>query len=114
MLEIFIIVAVVFFIAVLFYKQANEDFEILQITSARMDELPTLYAERYPIVLSDYALPGLGTESELRKRPAILQMKMGGTTFSGKFTCLELQPCNSKPSAMRYVLKPQYLIWMSI
>ena len=83
MLEIFIIVAVVFFIAVLFYKQANEDFEILQITSARMDELPTLYAERYPIVLSDYALPGLGTESELRKRPAILQMKMGGTTLQG-------------------------------
>ena len=81
MIEILIIVAVVFFIAVLFYKQANEEFEILQITSSRMDELPTLYAERYPIVLSDYGLPGLGTETELRKRPAILQMKMGGTTL---------------------------------
>jgi len=33
MIEILIIVAVVFFIAVLFYKQANEEFEILQITS---------------------------------------------------------------------------------
>jgi len=83
MLEIIIILAVIFFIAVLFYKQANEDFEILQISAERMDELPTLYAERYPIVLSDYSLPGLGTESELRKRPAILQMKMGGTTLQG-------------------------------
>ena len=45
MIEIFIIIAVVFFIAVLFYKQANEQFDILQITADRLEELPTLYAE---------------------------------------------------------------------
>jgi hypothetical protein len=81
MIEVFIIVAVIFFIAVLFYKQANEQFEISQITAARLEELPTLYAERSPIVVSGYPLPGIGTEGELRKRPRILQMKVGQTTL---------------------------------
>jgi hypothetical protein len=74
MIEIFIIVAVVFFIAVLFYKQANEQFDILQITADRLEELPTLYAERSPIVVSGFVPPALGTEAELRKRTNIIQM----------------------------------------
>jgi hypothetical protein len=80
MIEIFIIFGVVFFIAVLFYKQANEQFEILQIGGDRLEELPTLYAERSPIVVSGYeglVSLGLGTETELRKRPNILQMTVG-------------------------------------
>ena len=74
MIEIFIILTVSFFIAVLFYKQANEQFEILQIQAERIQELPTLYADRSPIVVSEYEPPNLGTELELQKRPNILQM----------------------------------------
>jgi hypothetical protein len=76
MLEIFIIFTVLFFIAVLFYKQANEQFEILQIQADRIHELPTLYTDRSPIVISDYQPPNLGTEQELQKRPNILQMSI--------------------------------------
>jgi len=74
MIEFFIILTVLFFIAVLFYKQANEQFEILQIEASRISELPTMYAERYPIVVSNFQPPVLGTEIELQKRPNILQM----------------------------------------
>ena len=76
MIEIFIIATVLFFIAVLFYKQANEQFEILQVPAERIHELPTLYTDRSPIVISDYKPPALGTEEELQKRPNILQMSI--------------------------------------
>ena len=74
MIEVIIIVCIIFFIAVLFYKQANEQFEILQIDAARIDELPTMYGDRSPIVIKGYDTPYLGTESELQKRPNIMQM----------------------------------------
>jgi hypothetical protein len=74
MLEIIIILTVLFFIAVLFYKQANEQFEILQITGERIHELPTMYVDRSPIVVSDFPTPSLGSEEALQKRPSILQM----------------------------------------
>jgi hypothetical protein len=74
MIEIIIILTVLFFIAVLFYKQANEQFEILQIEASRLSELPTMYSDRSPIVVSNFQTPALGTEDELRKRPNILQM----------------------------------------
>jgi len=74
MIEIIIIFTVLFFIAVLFYKQANEQFEILQIEATRLSELPTMYPDRSPIVISNFQPPTLGTEQELRKRPNILDM----------------------------------------
>jgi len=82
MIELFIIAGVVFFIAVLFYKRANEQFDILQIGGDRIEELPTLYAERSPIVVSGYPSPGLGNETELRKRTGTLQMVVGKTKDS--------------------------------
>jgi len=75
-LETIIITGVIFFIAVLFYKQANEQFEILQIEAERLNELPTLYGDKAPIVVSEFKLPSLGTEAELQKRPHILQMSV--------------------------------------
>jgi hypothetical protein len=75
-LEPIIILVVLFFIAVLFYKQGNEQFEILQLEAERISELPTLYADKAPIVVSDFKLPALGTQEELQKRPHILQMSV--------------------------------------
>lgn len=74
MIEFIIIFTVLFFIAVLFYKQANENFEILQVEASRISELPTIYSERTPIVVSNFQPPNLGTESELLKRHTILSM----------------------------------------
>ena len=74
MLEIIIIFTVLFFIAVLFYKQANEKIEILQIQGERIEELPSMYADRSPIVITDFQTPFLGTLEEFQKRPNILQM----------------------------------------
>ncbi len=74
--EIIICIAVMFFISVLFYKQANEQFEILQIESERLEELPTLYDDRSPIVVNNFTPPNLGTAVELQKRAHILQMQV--------------------------------------
>lgn len=70
------ILGVLFVIAVLFYKQGNEQFEILQTEAERLSELPTLYGDKAPIVVSDFKLPTLGTQVELQKRPHILQMSV--------------------------------------
>jgi hypothetical protein len=68
MLEYLLFIIVLFFIAVLFYKQANEEFQILQLEAERLSELPTLYVDRSPIVISGFKTPNLGTEEELKKR----------------------------------------------
>jgi hypothetical protein len=73
-LETIICLGVLFFIAVLFYKQANEQFEILQLDADRFDELPTLYADHSPIVVKNVSVPQLGTHAELYKRPHIYNM----------------------------------------
>lgn len=76
-LEIVVFFSVLLFIAVLFYKQANEQFEILQIDATRISELPTLYQDKSPIVISDYDTPNLGTSEELYKRHSVLQIQTG-------------------------------------
>jgi hypothetical protein len=74
MLEIIAILGVIFFIAVLFYKQANESFEIIQLESDRLSELPTLYSEHAPIVIRGFQVPSLGNHAELSKRQHIMNM----------------------------------------
>jgi hypothetical protein len=73
MIEYLLFAIVLFFIAVLFYKQANEEFQILQLEE-RFSELPTLYAERSPIVMSGFQTPNLGSQEDLGKRPQIMNM----------------------------------------
>jgi len=68
MLEYLLFIIVLFFIGILFYKQANEEFQILQLDADRLSELPTLYVDRSPIVISDFQTPNLGTEEEMAKR----------------------------------------------
>ena len=82
MLEYLLFAIVLFFIGVLFYKQGNEEFQISQLSADRFSELPTLYAERSPIVMSDFQTPNLGSQEDLSKRPQIMGMLVKqGTTF---------------------------------
>jgi len=83
MLEYLLFAIVLFFIGVLFYKQGNEEFQISQLSADRFSELPTLYAERSPIVMSDFQTPNLGSQEDLSKRPQIMGMLVNrGTTFA--------------------------------
>jgi hypothetical protein len=79
MIEYLLFAIVLFFIAVLFYKQANEEFQILQLEE-RFSELPTLYAERSPIVMSGFQTPNLGSQEDLGKRPQIMNMLVNQNT----------------------------------
>lgn len=82
MLEWIAIGVVIFFIAILFYKQANLEIEILQVDGERLigkdidNPLPTLYTDRSPIVVKDYPLPSLGTMKELAKRKTLMSMQV--------------------------------------
>lgn len=69
MIEVIIIISVMLFIAVLFYKQANDTFTILQMDSENKLELPTLYQDKSPIVITNFPTPQLGTMAEIQKRP---------------------------------------------
>lgn len=79
MIEFIFLIAVLYFIAVLFYRDKKDSFEILQLEADRINELPDLYAEKHPIVIRGLALPSLGTYAELKKRPHILQLGVSPT-----------------------------------
>lgn len=83
-IEIIVFLSVLLFIAVLFYKQANEQFEILQIDASRISELPTMYQDKSPIVVTNYSIPNLGTQEELYKRHSIVQMSAGNGITLGQ------------------------------
>jgi hypothetical protein len=70
MLEFLFIVFIAFFIAVLFYKQANEQIQLLQLDAERLREIPNVLAERSPLIVRGYSTPPLGVPSELSKRPS--------------------------------------------
>lgn len=105
MLEIIIIITILFFIAVLFYKQANEEFEVLQIESERLDELPTMYADKSPIVIQGFQTPFLGTYEELQKRPNILQMAVAPG--------MSLATLLSSPALSTFQFKPETASFLS-
>jgi hypothetical protein len=74
MIEFLFLLAVLSFIAVLFYRDSKTSFELLQLEAERIDELPELYSEKHPIVLRGLSFPSLGTYAEMKNRPHILQL----------------------------------------
>ena len=79
MLEYLFLVAAIFCIAVFFYKQANEQLEILQFDADRIADLPTLLSERSPVILRNYTTPALGTIEEVRKQTRLQPLLNRGT-----------------------------------
>ena len=74
MIEFIFLLAVLYFIGVLFYRDTKDSFEILQLEAERLNELPDLYSEKRPIVLRGISFPPLGTYTEMKKRPHVLQL----------------------------------------
>lgn len=57
MIEWFFFAAIVFIVLVIFYKQANEEFTILQCDGTQLATLPSLLSEKYPVVVKQIQVP---------------------------------------------------------
>jgi len=71
MIEYILILAFVFFVAIFFYKQALEDFDILQIESNQLDKLPTLLTEQSFVVVRSLPPVQLWSPQTVKEIPRI-------------------------------------------
>ena len=78
MLEILIFVALIFVIAVLFYKQRRPTMEILQAEETQLDQLSDLLEEQQPLVVRGITPPKGLTQESLQRIPRLAQFNVGG------------------------------------
>ncbi|NBO60667.1 MAG: hypothetical protein EBU82_06820 [Flavobacteriia bacterium] len=84
-LELIFIVAVLFAVFILFYRQAIEQYNILQIESNQVEELPKLLSERTPLVLHDIGQPKLFTPETLKANARLQQFPIGAKQTLGQY-----------------------------
>ena len=84
-LEIIFIVAVLCAVFILFYRQAIEQYNILQIESNQLGELPKLLSERTPLVLHDIGQPKLFTPETLKANNRLQQFPIGAKQTLGQY-----------------------------
>ena len=84
-LEILFIFAVLCAVLILFYRQAIEQYNILQIESEQMEELPKLLGERTPLVLHDIGQPKLFTADALKSNGRLQQFPIGQKQTLGQY-----------------------------
>ena len=85
MIELFVIGLVFVAVLVLFYRQAIEQYNILQIEAAQLGDLPKLLGERTPLVLREIGAPKLFTPDTLKSNARLLQFPLGGSQTLGKY-----------------------------
>lgn len=83
--EIGIILLVLLAVFVLFYRQAIEQYNILQIEASQILELPKLLGERTPLVLHDIGQPKLFTPETLQSNARLQQFPIGGNQTLGQY-----------------------------
>lgn len=83
--EIGIILTVLLAVFVLFYRQAIEQYNILQIEATQLDELPKLVGERTPLVLHDIGQPKLFTPEALKSNTRLQQFPIGQNQTLGQY-----------------------------
>jgi hypothetical protein len=76
MLEILFLVVLTIGLFVLFYRQAIEQYNILQIEASQLSELPKLLNERTPLVLHDIGAPKLFTPDALKANARLQQFPL--------------------------------------
>lgn len=84
-LEICMILAVLIGVLVLFYRQAIEQYNILQIEASQLNDLPKLASERTPLVLHDIGQPKLFTPDVIKANKRLLQFPIGAKQTLGKY-----------------------------
>jgi hypothetical protein len=72
MIEIFVVAVVALAIFIVFYRQAIEQYNILQIESTQVSELPKLLSERTPVVVRSIGPPKLFLPETLQSNPRLL------------------------------------------
>lgn len=83
MIEWFFFLAIVFIVLVIFYKQANEEFTILQCDATQLITLPSLLSEKYPVVVKQIQLPLFFTLDAIQQNQRIqtFPMRESGKTL---------------------------------
>ena len=84
-LEICMIFTVLIGVLVLFYRQAIEQFNILQIEASQLDDLPKLLGERTPLVLHDIGQPKLFTPDAIKANSRLQQFPIGSNQTLGNY-----------------------------
>lgn len=77
MIEIILILAFLFLVAVFFYKQALEEFDVLQIESEQLDQLPKLLSEQSFLVVRSLPRVQLWNPSTVKEIPRIQKAPYG-------------------------------------
>lgn len=71
MLEIVLFLSIALLILLFFYKQSVEEYKLNQISFSQIDTLPTLLAEKSPIVVLDTPNIPFWNFADLKSRPAL-------------------------------------------
>jgi hypothetical protein len=115
MLNILFCLVVILFIAIIFYKQANEEIDILQLDAERIEEVPNLYPELSPIVLKGFPVPALGSYEEMKKRPKLLGMYVGDKSLDTLLHSPDLKNYLFHPVTMEFLSKEAGLdVWFGL
>jgi hypothetical protein len=72
MIEILFLIALLFVVLVLFYRQAINDYTILQIEASKIDELPRLLTERSPVVVRSIGQPKVFLPESLKSNTRLV------------------------------------------
>ena len=88
MIEWFFFLAIAFIVLVIFYKQANEEFTILQCDGTQLTNLSNLFTEKYPVVVKQVQLPIFFTPEAIQQNTRIqtFPMKQQGKTLLDALT----------------------------
>jgi hypothetical protein len=71
MIEWILILGIIFIILIVFYKQANEEFTILQLEGTQLATLTTVIGEKNPIVLRQIQIPPFFTPEAIQQNKRI-------------------------------------------
>ena len=72
MIEILVVLVVALIVLIVFYRQAIEQYNILQIESTQVSDLPKLLSEHSPVVVRSVGEPKLFTPEVLKQNPRML------------------------------------------
>lgn len=81
MIEIFLILAFLFLVAIFFYKQALEEFDVLQIEMNQLEQLPTLLSEQSFLVVRSLPHIQLWNSNVVKEIPRIQKAPYGKTSL---------------------------------